>query len=58
MTFDRWTAADPPQILIVLTTVGLPGGSGRLKLLPWLPQATATWRPRSVFIVAAKFDRG
>jgi hypothetical protein len=57
MTFDRWTAADAPQILLALTTVGLPGGSGRLELLPWLPQATTTWRPRSVFIVAASFAR-
>jgi hypothetical protein len=56
MTFDRWTAAEPPQVLVALTTVGLPGGSGRLELLPWLPQATATWRPRSVFIIAARFE--
>jgi hypothetical protein len=56
LTFDRWTERTP-SILITLTTVGLPGGSGRLKLPSWLPQATATWRARSVFISEVRIDQ-
>jgi hypothetical protein len=56
LAFDRWTSAEPPQILVALTTVGLPGGSGRLRLPDWLPKATATWRARSIFISEAKFN--
>ena len=54
LTFDKWIGTEAPRILVALTTVGLPGGTGRLKLLPWLPQATATWRARSVFISEVK----
>jgi hypothetical protein len=56
LAFDRWTSAEPPQILVALTTVGLPGGSGRLRLPDWLPKATATWRARSVFILPVRFE--
>jgi hypothetical protein len=39
---------------VVLTSRGLPGGSGPLNLPAWLPQERATWRARSVFIVPVK----
>lgn len=54
LTFDGWTRAEPPRVVVTLTTVGLPGGEGRLRLPDWLPQATTTWRARSVFVVAPR----
>jgi hypothetical protein len=40
--------------VVVITSRGLPGGSGPLQLPPWLPQERATWRARSQFIVPVK----
>jgi hypothetical protein len=57
LLFDNWTAAEPPPILVTLTTVGLPGGEGRLRLPAWLPQATTTWRARSVFVVSVPLEQ-
>jgi hypothetical protein len=54
LMFDRWPTAAPPPILVTLTTLGLPGGTGRLRLPAWLPQETATWRARSVYVVGVK----
>ena len=56
LLFDRWGERGPDPILVTLTTLGLPGGTGRLKLPAWLPQATATWRARSVFIKDIKVE--
>jgi hypothetical protein len=57
LLFGPSAAREPPRILVTFTTVGLPGGDGRLKLPSWLPQGTATWRARSVFITEARFER-
>jgi len=57
LMFDRWGDRSASPILVTLTTLGLPGGTGRLKLPAWLPQATATWRARSVFISEVRYDR-
>ncbi len=51
LLFEHWGDRSAQPILVTLTTLGLPGGTGRLKLPAWLPQHTATWRARSVFIV-------
>ncbi len=54
LMFDPWTAAEPPPVVVTLTTLGLPDGAGRLRLPAWLPQATTTWRARSVFVVGVR----
>jgi hypothetical protein len=55
LMFDRWPTVTPPPVHVILTTLGLPGGTGRLRLPAWLPQETATWRARSVYVVSPKF---
>ncbi len=55
LMFDRWPTVTPPPVHVIVTTLGLPGGTGRLRLPAWLPQETATWRARSVFVVRPKF---
>jgi peptidase M28-like protein len=40
--------------VVVLTSRGLPGGTGPLQLPAWLPQERATWRARSHFVLPVK----
>jgi hypothetical protein len=53
MTVDRSAAAELSHALVVLTMPGLPGGEGPRRLPPWLPQETATWTARSIFVLPA-----
>ena len=39
---------------VVITSRGLPGGTGPLQLPAWLPQERATWHARSQFIMPVK----
>jgi hypothetical protein len=53
LSFDA-AAKEPLRPVVVLTTSGLPGGSGPLGLLPWLPLERSTWATRSIYVVEAK----
>jgi hypothetical protein len=53
LAFDA-VSKEPLRPVVVLTTAGLPGGSGPLGLLAWLPQERSTWSTRSIYIVEAK----
>jgi hypothetical protein len=55
LTFNNWPSTQPPPIFVTFTTLGLPGGAGRLRLPSWLPQAKTTWRARSVYLTDVKY---
>ena len=53
--FDAGVTQDAlASTALIVTSRGLPGGTGPLQLPSWLPQERATWRARSQFIVPVK----
>jgi hypothetical protein len=45
------TATALSETAVVLTTSGLPGGAGPMRLPGWLPVERATWQARSVYVL-------
>jgi hypothetical protein len=45
------TASSLSETAVVLTTPGLPGGAGPMRLPGWLPVERTTWQARSVYVV-------
>jgi hypothetical protein len=45
------TASSLMETAVVLTTSGLPGGAGPMRLPGWLPLERATWQARSVYVL-------